>query len=415
MVWLHGGGFVNGSGNAFMGGFLARTARSIVVTVNYRLGPLGWLALPSLAAESDVGSTGNYGLMDSMAALGWVRRNIDAFGGDPGRVTVIGQSAGGEQVFALLASPLAEGLFDRAISMSAPAGFTSPDVAASAAKRTQLLSELTCSPDDLACLRRPGGQQVIAAAHESWNILGNTGLQYSPTVDGVALPGQWVDLFRQGKFHRVPVLVGHTKEEGRLFTAIYENDAGGKMTPEQASRLTHDFFPGRIDEVAAEYRLSATDEPGDTISEMVCDALWATGLQQCCEELGKFTSVFHYHTFDPDAPESHVHGRYSTIRAGHDSDLAYLFQWDDFAGRAPSFTSEQHRYAVELGRYFGQFADTGDPNGEDLLQWPSSAQGGGQYLEMPKTGGTRSTPADQYSSEHRIEFWRPIIHPELLN
>ena len=121
MMWLHGGGFVNGSGNAFNGAFLAQTANVIVVTVNYRLGPLGWLALPSLAAEADDHSTGNYGLLDSIAALKWIKRNISSFGGDAGRVTIFGQSAGGEQVLALIASPLATGLFHRAISMSAPA------------------------------------------------------------------------------------------------------------------------------------------------------------------------------------------------------------------------------------------------------------------------------------------------------
>ena len=105
MMWLHGGGFVNGSGNAFNGALLAQTANVIVVTVNYRLGPLGWLALPSLAAEADDHSTGNYGLLDSIAALKWIKRNISSFGGDAGRVTIFGQSAGGEQVLALSLRP----------------------------------------------------------------------------------------------------------------------------------------------------------------------------------------------------------------------------------------------------------------------------------------------------------------------
>ena len=105
MVWIHGGGFISGSGNAFYGANLARTAQAIVVTINYRLGPLGWLGLPSLADEAPDHSTGNYGLLDSIAALKWVKHNIAAFGGDPGRVTIFGQSAGGEQIFALFASP----------------------------------------------------------------------------------------------------------------------------------------------------------------------------------------------------------------------------------------------------------------------------------------------------------------------
>ena len=121
MNGYHGGGFVNGSGNAFDGERLAATANVVVVTVNYRLGPFGWLALPTLAAEAEDRSTGNYGMQDSIAALRWVRENVSTFGGDPNRVTLFGQSAGGEQTLALLASPYAAGLFQRAISMSAPA------------------------------------------------------------------------------------------------------------------------------------------------------------------------------------------------------------------------------------------------------------------------------------------------------
>ena len=229
MMWLHGGGFVNGSGNAFNGAFLAQTANVIVVTVNYRLGPLGWL-LPSLAAEADDHSTGNYGLLDSIAALKWIKRNISSFGGDAGRVTIFGQSAGGEQVLALVASPLTAGLFHRAISMSAPAGLSLPTVAQIAPKRVDFAAKLGCRDEATqpACLRRPTAQQILDAAEEGWNVLADAGLSWTPTVDGVVLPDQWLNVFHQGNFNRVPVMVGHTKEEIRLMGAIFENDAGGR-------------------------------------------------------------------------------------------------------------------------------------------------------------------------------------------
>ena len=239
MMWLHGGGFVNGSGNAFYGAFLAQTANAIVVTVNYRLGPLGWLALPSLAAEAKDHSTGNYGLLDSIAALKWIKRNISSFGGDPGRVTIFGQSAGGEQVLALVASPFAAGLFHRAISMSAPAGLSLPTVAQIAPKREEFATKLGCGDKATqpACLRRPAAQQILDAAEEGWNVLADAGLSWTPTVDGAVLPDQWLNVFRQGRFNMVPVMVGHTKEEIRLMGAIFENDAGGKMTTAQAQKL----------------------------------------------------------------------------------------------------------------------------------------------------------------------------------
>jgi para-nitrobenzyl esterase len=413
MVWLHGGGFVNGSGNAFFSGLLAQTAQAIIVTVNYRLGPLGWLALPSLAAESDDHNAGNYGLLDNMAALSWVHTNIAAFGGDPDRVTVFGQSAGGEQVLALLASPPAEGLFHRAISMSAPAGLTLPDLSAAAAKRTEFLSELGCEngDDQLARLRRPSAQHIINAAHIGWDLIKN-GLAWTPTVGGPVLPAQWVDLFRQGKFHHVPVMIGHTKHEARLLTAIHENNIGHALTKEEARELLRGFFPDDVDEISHEYGLDSTAEPSSVVSAIVTDSLWVTGLEKCRIALARETTVFNYQTFDPDAPESHVHAEFSAIGAGHDSDLPALFQWDDFDGQPPTFTAEQQMLAVQLGRYWGQFAATGDPNGPGLPQWPSMDQRHIQYLETDHTGGTRATPNPDYHQEHHVEFWSPLVHPE---
>src|ERR1700689_5388494 len=166
MLWLHGGGFVNGSGNDFNGRFLAATARAIVVTVNYRLGPFGWLALQSL--EQD-GSSGNYGLMDQVAALKWVNRNIAAFGGDPHDVLLFGQSAGGESVLAQLASPLAAGLFERAEVESAPTALALPTLAAAESRNDSAYAQTLGCTDKAtqdACLRAVPAQRALAAAHE---------------------------------------------------------------------------------------------------------------------------------------------------------------------------------------------------------------------------------------------------------
>ena len=279
MVWIHGGGFVSGSGSAFYGANLARTAHAIVVTINYRLGPLGWLGLPSLAAEAPDHSTGNYGLLDCIAALKWVKRNISGFGGDPGRVTIFGQSAGGEQVFALLGSPLAAGLFHRAISMSAPATLPLPTVAENAKSRAAFLAKLGCSDEttQIANLRSLTAQEIIDAADESWNLLVNY-LSWTPTVDGVVLPDQWVTLFREGRFNRVPVMMGHTKHEVRLMSAIYENGTGCAMTPAQAQELLRNFFGAKADRIAQEYGIPAVHEPFGPLSDCLTDALFSIGL-----------------------------------------------------------------------------------------------------------------------------------------
>jgi para-nitrobenzyl esterase len=414
MVWMHGGGFINGSGNAFFGGLLAQTAGAIIVTVNYRLGPLGWLALPRLAAEAKDGNAGNYGLLDNIAALQWVRENIAAFGGDPSRVTTFGQSAGGEQVLALLASPAAEGLFHRAISMSSPAGLTLPDLSAAAAKCSDFLHRMGCQDSDiqLSCLRAASAQSLINAAQLDWDLVRARGLQFTPTVGGPVLPAQWLDLFREGKFHHVPVMIGHTKQEARLFTAIHENNLGRQLTLEDVEKLAGEFFPDHfVNEIAREYGLQSTNV-SSVLAQICTDAAFVTGLEKCRAALARETTVFSYQTFDPNAPESHVHANFSPIGAGHDSDLPALFQWDDFSGEPASLTAEQHRYAVQLGRYWGQFADTGDPNGADLPAWRSFNEGYIQYLETEHTGGTRATPNADYHADHRVGFWSPLIHPE---
>ena len=414
MVWLHGGGFVNGSGNAFFGGFLAQTARAIIVTVNYRLGPLGWLALPSLKAEAKDGNAGNYGLLDSIAALRWVQDNIAAFEGDPTRVTVFGQSAGGEQVLALLASPAAAGLFQRAISMSAPAGVPLPDLSVAAARNADFLRRMGRqeSESQLSPLRNASAQALISAAKISWDII-KSGLAFTPTVGGPVLPAQWIDLFREGKFHRVPVMIGHTKQEARLLTAIHENNINHRLTSTDAENLVGRFFPDQVKEmILREYSLRSSDDASTALAEMVTDSMWATGLEQCRAALARRTTVYSYQTFDPNAPESHVHANFSPIQAGHDSDLPALFQWDDFDGKPPSFTARQQKYAVQLGRYWGQFAATRDPNGPDLPKWRPMNDGYVQYLETDQTGGCRAIPSAEYHKEHRVEFWRHLIHPD---
>jgi len=411
MVWFHGGGFMNGSGNAFDGRYVAQTTGAIVITVNYRLGPFGWLALDSLAAEARDGSTGNYGLLDNIAALKWVQHNATTFGGDPGRVTIFGQSAGGEQVFALLASSYAKGLFQRAISMSAPAGLSLPNVAKAQARRKRFLTELGCTDPQTqpACLRAVPGQRLLDAAHEDWDLFQSKGLQWTPTIDGAVLKDQWVSQFKHGDFNRVPVMVGHTRDEARLFAAIYENNHGGPMTEAQVKDVTQRSY-GLISGVMR-YKYSGAATPGGQMSQIVVDALFATGENQDRDALAEYVPVYGYQSCDEKAPESHVHALYSSIGCGHDSDLAYLFQWDDFTGRQPEFTTEQHALALQIGHYWGNFAATGNPNGSGLPNWPvdTAEAGSVELLEPTGMGGVRAISEDMYRGQHHAQFWTPLL------
>jgi para-nitrobenzyl esterase len=413
MVWFHGGGFMNGSGNAFNGAYLAQTANAIVVTVNYRLGPFGWLALSSLAAEAPDGTTGNYGLLDQIAALKWVQTNIRNLGGDPQRIAIVGQSAGGETVLAMLASSYAAGLFQRAISMSAPSSLSLPTVAQSEAKRSSFLAQLGCTDTTAqpACLRSASAQQLLDAANESWDLIAQLGLEWTPTIDGAVQKEQWVTAFREGNFNKVPVLIGHTKEEGGLFVATHDNAIGHAVTEDEVVASAKAFFGPAEPLVTLEYPASDYPTPGDQEAAVLTDAMFAAGETEDRDALSLHVPVYGYQTCDPNAPESHIHALYSTISCGHDSDLAYLFQWDDFSGEQPAFTANQWSLALQIGHYWGNFAASANPNGSGMVNWPQYISGVApiQLLQPTDYGGISTTPTGSYLSDHKVTFWTALL------
>ena len=227
MVWIHGGGFIQGSSSVSLydGARLADEGDVVVVTINYRLGALGFLALPELIAESDLGTAGNYGILDQIAALEWIRDNIAGFGGAPDRITIFGESAGGSSVCVLLATPRASGLFHRAAIQSGGGCFSLPtldgaggqsalDIGAAYATATGCDD----APDRLRCLRQLSASETVAAL---FNIP-SSGLglpDIGPAVDEVLLPEQAFDAFSRGAGNRVPLLLGSNRDEMVTFNA----------------------------------------------------------------------------------------------------------------------------------------------------------------------------------------------------
>src|SRR5690349_6433505 len=205
MVWIHGGAFQVGSAGNYDPTKLVTAGDVIVVSINYRLGALGFLAHPALSAESPAGISGNYGILDQQLALRWVQDNIAGFGGDPKRVTIFGESAGGISVHTQLASPLAAGLFRRAIVQSG-AVFAQPTLQAAEALGQHSADALGCSDQTAACLRALSVDDVLANQP--------SGLQTtSPVIDGVVLPLPLRDAFQNGAFNRVPVMQGSNHDE----------------------------------------------------------------------------------------------------------------------------------------------------------------------------------------------------------
>lgn len=218
MFWIHGGGFMFGSGGkaCYDGAELARRGRVVVVTCNYRLGPFGFLAHPALTAESPNHASGNYGMMDQVAALQWVQKNITEFGGDSGCVTIFGQSAGGVSVCALMASPLAKGFFHRAIVHSGSAPGNLHERAAMEALGEEFARRL--GTDDLKAMRAKSTSEALAAAKKGSGRVGE-GTQDHLSIDGYVLPESLRTVFAEGRQHNVPLMAGTTKDEGSLFLA----------------------------------------------------------------------------------------------------------------------------------------------------------------------------------------------------
>jgi para-nitrobenzyl esterase len=382
LFYIHGGGFVAGSGSEprYDGARLA--ARGIVVvTVNYRLNALGFLAHPELTAES--GFSGNWGLLDLVAALEWVQRNIAAFGGDPARVAIGGESAGSMAVSALMASPLARGLFARAIGQSGAlfngAAGPLPDLAQAEAHGLDFQRELGAS--SLAGMRAAPADAILAAA---------PGLGFWPNVDGHFLPRPLDAIFADGAQADAPLLAGWTKDEGFNFNLTPGDEPEGAYERKVAERFGADagevlaHYPG-----GASARASAAALGGDLI---IIYKAWAWIEAQ--KATGK-AEIFRYR-FDraPPVPQGWFGAR-GEREAGafHAGDIAYTL--DTLDSQPWSYTDADRRTAAAASGYWLNFVETGDPNGPGLPLWPSYRETGevmridGECRAAPEEGRER--------------------------
>ena len=352
MVWIHPGGYNTGSGSspAYDGDALARRG-VVLVTINYRLGVFGFFAHPELTAESDRRAAANFAFMDQIAALEWVQRNIAAFGGDPTRVTVFGDSAGSASISNLMGSPRAKGLFQRAIGESgAWLGLSVAPVSTLANAEetgTKLASEL--GAHSLAELRAKPAEEVLKAGR-------GTG----PVIDGWFLPEDVGATFAEGKQNDVPLLVGSNQDEGTFFlrptTAEKFIERARKRFGDRADTFLK-LYPAANDEEANASQLAAfRDELGFVMR------LWASAQAKT----GKSKAYVYYFTHQPPAPAgASPRGAFGT-GATHGAEAAYVFQ-----NLAPprAWTDLDHEVSDTLSSYWTNFAAHGDPNGKGLPKW----------------------------------------------
>jgi len=376
LVWIHGGALTRGSGSIppYDGASLARQG-AVVVTINYRLGPLGFLAHPALSQESDHHSSGNYGMLDQIAALQWVQRNIAQFGGDPQRVTIFGESAGSWSVCYLVASPLAKGLFHAAIGQSGGAFSPMPFLnevrhAVPSAESTGegLAKELGCTEGDVAAALRAKSPEELLAAVEK------TAMRVRPNVDGWLLPDDVFTIFAAGRQNIVPTIVGSTADEATtLFAGLVP------QTVEAYSAAAR----GKYGELADEYLVlypakTDADVRGAFLAGMRDE--WFTWEMRTWARLTERAGGKSYQYYF-----SHVlpSPKRAEVGAYHAAEILYVF--NNLNQIDWPFTDVDRKLADEVSGAWVRFATTGEPNGGPLPTWAPYDTASQSFLDFGDT------------------------------
>ncbi|WOX13175.1 carboxylesterase/lipase family protein [Streptomyces sp. N50] len=394
IVWLHGGGFTTGAGSSYDAHRMATRGDVVVVTVDYRLGALGFLAHGRLPGS------GTFGLADQQAALRWVRAEIGSFGGDAHDVTLAGESAGGYSVCAQLASPAAAGLFDRAIIESGPCTgspdrpFAPSSVPLSTARATgaDLTAKLGCGSahDVLACLRRVPVARLLTAQDTD----------QQPAHSSPLLPDDPAVAIAAGRFHHVPVLIGGNHDEGNGWAAGIVQ-AGYPVTPGTWPDVAAAFFPAEARAVVREYPVHASDG-GPVFGAAIGDADFACPTARTGALLAAQVPVWRYEFADEHAPPLTSGTPPFPLGAPHASELPYLF---DLGGRPRDLTAAQHRLADTMVGYWTRFARTGDPNALSSPRWSRHT--------VLSLAPDHVVPTRTARVRHHCAFWdtRPIGQP----
>ena len=371
MVWLHGGGFSWGAGSepTYAGGALAARGDVVVVTINYRLGPFGYLYLDKHSGAA-WGATSNAGQLDQVEALRWVRENIAAYGGDPDQVTIFGESAGAVAVCALLATPAAEGLFVRAIAQSGTANrLPTPAIASAATEK--LLEHIGLSgaaPEALSSKLRELDMSAVLHAHSKMYVTGD--VMFWPVVDGQVIPERPLNAVRAGKARNIPLLIGTNRDEMKFYAPAKRNPLDDATMHAAVSRWLPPEHRTRAADVCATFKASRSErglahentDIVDAVETTLRFSVQATRLAQA--HAAHQPRTYHY-LFDWESPVKR-------LGSCHALELSFVFGTldadgnDRFAGKGPDAV----RLSQQMMDAWVAFAKTGDPSCESAGTWP---------------------------------------------
>ena len=419
LFWIHGGGFALGEGAQADGGTLgdeiARETGSVVVSINYRLGPFGFLAHSTLREESPDDASGNYGLMDQTAALEWARDNIAGFGGDPNNVTIFGESAGAFSVCSHLTSAMSAGLFHKAIAQSGNCFRPWPSAAGAEAHGDTFAEKIGCAEEDdvLACMRGKSDTEVLEAFPSGPSFgfadLEGTGATWWPILDGLFFTVQSAESIASGNFNKVPTIVGFTKDEAQLFTWLTEVDAENPIpiTDDNYDDFLSRLLGGDADLVAqarAQYPPESHAAPAQALGAFTTDTTFRCPARDeaalLAEHVTTYLYQFEYTGAGYQLDALHMRPDYG-LGAFHSGDIQYVFGVPASL-LASEFTPGVHEdlWRTMMG-YWARFAATGDPNGDEAPNWPEWNQDDDEYLAFDAT-----TASSTGAGATECEFWK---------
>jgi para-nitrobenzyl esterase len=372
MVWIYGGAFVAGATNwpLYDGTRLAEKG-VVIVSVAYRVGPFGFLAHPDLSKESGRGS-GNYGLEDQIAALKWVRANIASFGGDPHRVTIFGESAGGISVSMLAASPQAKGLYQRAISESG-GSLAPPQHEPGQGVPTLKLAEQTgkaflaaLGASDIKAARELPADKIIHAPRTAGG--------FWPTLDGYVIVGDEYELYKAGKFNDTPVLIGTNSDEGAMFTPP-------RVTAADYEKQIRGTYGEKADLILAANPHATDGEAQTAAKNNFRDSVfaWSTWRWASLQSQHKGKGKAYLYYFDHRTPTS-------PAGSTHASEIAFVF--GTLGGPTPP--NDANKALSDLmSSYWVNFAKNGDPNGPGLPEWPAFSDAAPAVMHFDQSSSAR--------------------------